>query len=144
MSFRRKSILVLLFGLSGLLGFGLSWYQHYSGLSQEISAVSLNVPLRRETFHYPTSFIKQLEGDPKRGKKIFYQFCASCHLFPPLIAVNAPLIGDKAAWQARKRIPLSTLLEVTIRGIGAMPARGGCFECNDKQLEETIRYMLDR
>jgi len=37
---------------------------------------------------------------------------------------------------------MDTLLKMTIQGVGAMPARGGCFECSDGQLKEAIIYML--
>src|SRR5688572_17225480 len=89
---------------------------------------------QRETFHYPVLLLKQWENDVDAGKKIFYTFCASCHAKQPMIPLNAPRIGDKSAWHLREKKGMKTLLAITIQGIGAMPARGGCFECSDKEL----------
>jgi cytochrome c5 len=43
----------------------------------------------------------------------------------------------------RRQLGLDILLNITVNGVGAMPARGGCFECSDEQLRTTIRYILD-
>jgi len=97
-----------------------------------------------ETFHYPAIFVQQLKDDVYAGKKIFKEFCASCHAAEPLIDIKAPHIGDKAAWKAKRQLGLDALLKITINGAGAMPARGGCFECSDEQLLETIKYISDQ
>jgi len=39
---------------------------------------------------------------------------------------------------------MPVLLEHTSEGFGAMPARGGCFECTDEQLELAILAMLPK
>ena len=82
------------------------------------------------------------EYGPDAGRKIFKEFCATCHAEQPLIDIRAPRIGDKAIWSALSKQGFATLLKVTIEGRGAMPARGGCFECSDAQLTETIQYIL--
>ncbi len=127
---QRVWVIFVLF-LSGLLGFSVSLYFH----SREVNEI--------QTFHYPTSIVKQLEGDKQAGMKIFKEFCASCHSKNPVIDVNAPRIGDKKAWDARSKLGMDTLLKITITGVGAMPARGGCFECSDEQLRETIQYVIE-
>jgi cytochrome c5 len=86
--------------------------------------------------------VKQLIGDPLAGKKIFREFCASCHDDHPRIDVPAPRLHDQKTWQLRQKMGENSLLQITINGMGAMPARGGCFECSDAQLRETIRYIL--
>lgn len=124
-----------LFMLSGITGFLVSFYQHRSDYtSNDIQQI--------ETYHYPTTFVRQLQGDPAAGEKIFKQFCTSCHGNPPIIAIQAPRIGDQKAWQIRRKMGMQTLMKLTIMGVGAMPARGGCFECSDAQLRETILYIL--
>ncbi|HSW69234.1 MAG TPA: c-type cytochrome [Gammaproteobacteria bacterium] len=120
--------------LSGSSGFFISLYQHQH---QHKNAVQLI-----ETFHYPAAFVKQLKGDSRAGEKIFKQFCVSCHGNPPIIDIKAPRIGDTKAWRPRQQMGMSMLMKITIMGVGAMPARGGCFECSDEQLRETIRYIL--
>jgi cytochrome c5 len=130
----KKTLIVFIFAISGLSGFIVSLYLHRQ--SEDIRFI--------ETYHYPATFVKQLEGDPEAGKKIFNEFCAACHAENPSIEVNAPLIGDVKRWQAYRKLKMPTLLKLTIQGNGAMPARGGCFECSDQQLEMAIRYILDQ
>ncbi len=125
--------------LSGVLGFVFSYYKH-SALPKP-TGVTGDVQLI-ETYHFPALFVKQLAGDPAAGRKIFKQFCTSCHGNPPLIDIKAPRIGDKKAWDIRRRMGMPALMKITTMGVGAMPARGGCFECSDEQLQETIRYIL--
>lgn len=139
----KKSIyttifIILLLVASGLLGFVFSLYVHKSVPEPESPAVETI-----QTFHYPALFVKQLKGDPDAGRKIFKEFCAACHDKNPLIDVPAPRIGDKKAWKTRRQFGINTLLKITNNGVGAMPARGGCFECSDEQLRETIQYILN-
>ncbi|EKD55218.1 MAG: Cytochrome c5 [uncultured bacterium] len=129
-------MIILLFILSGALGFVFSLYRYESHHEEVVQQI--------ETFHYPVLFVKQLTGDPHAGKKIFKQFCASCHGNPALIDINAPHIGDREAWKLRRKMGMKSLMEMTINGAGAMPARGGCFECSDAQLREAVHYMLNQ
>ncbi|MDR3490736.1 MAG: c-type cytochrome [Gammaproteobacteria bacterium] len=140
MSPQFKHILVIVIVLlSGLSGFIFSYYNH-SGSSQ---LQSENATQLIETYHYPAIFVQQLKGDAHAGQKIFKEFCASCHAAEPLIDINAPHIGDKQAWKGFRSLGMDAMLTITINGAGAMPARGGCFECSDEQLRETINYILD-
>lgn len=129
--------IIFVFLLSGIAGFGFYHYTHLEK-SQEIR----DVPTI-QTFHYPSLFVQQLAGDPLAGKKIFKEFCATCHGNPPIIDIHAPRIGDKKAWELRRQLGMKVLLKITSNGTGAMPARGGCFECSDQQLRETINYILE-
>lgn len=122
-------ILILL--LSGILGFTLSWHQHHQPI--HVSQVA----------HYPALLMKQLAGDPQAGKKIFKEFCSCCHGVNPTIDIHAPSISNKKFWQAKTKLGIDPLLQVTITGKGAMPARGGCFECSDEQLREVIKWISE-
>jgi cytochrome c5 len=134
---KSKGLWILLLGISGICGFLFSWYVHHKVVSTQQADVQTI-----QTFHFPAVFVEQLKNDPQAGMKIFKEFCASCHAKIPTIDVSAPRLGDKKAWQSRRQKSEKQLLDLTLRGIGAMPARGGCFECSDEQLRETIRYML--
>jgi cytochrome c5 len=120
--------------LSGILGFGISLYLH--------KASSAPVVLSLQTVHNPVSFVQQLKGDPQAGKKIYKEYCASCHAGTPVIDVNAPKLNDKAAWEKWQKTSEDVLLARTIKGVNAMPARGGCFECSDDDVRKAIQYMV--
>lgn len=129
----QKLFITVMILISGVAGFLLSYYQHKK-----------TAPVVIETFHSPALFVKQIEGDPDAGRKIFKEFCSVCHDKEPQIDLNAPKISDKNIWQGLGQLGMPILLKNTINGMGAMPARGGCFECSDEQLQETIQYMLNK
>jgi cytochrome c5 len=135
---KTAKIFMLIFLISGAVGFVVSLYIHRPAKPLPPASDVL------QTFHYPATFVKQLLGDPEVGKKIFKEFCGSCHAQHPVINVNAPRIGQHAVWQVRRQRGMDKMLRTTIEGKAAMPARGGCFECNDTQLKSTINYMLDQ
>jgi cytochrome c5 len=126
-----KLIIILLFS-SGVAGLSLSLYTHRL----------LDTRLETQPYHYPIQFVTQLKNDPNVGKKIFKEYCASCHAPQPIIHVNAPKINDKTAWKIRYKRGIKPLLKRTMEGVGAMPARGGCFECSDIQLRAAVCYIL--
>ena len=135
----RHKIGIIAIVISSLAGFLLSLYVHRSSspLKDELHADTQHV------YHSPLSITQQLEGDPKAGEKIYYLFCASCHGPHPQIELHAPQLGDREIWQAYAALGTETLFKATETGIGAMPARGGCFECSDEQLKSAILYMLE-
>jgi cytochrome c5 len=135
MQFKRNIVIFILL-LSGLIGFIFSWYSHVTTVNEDVKTI--------ETFHYPALFVNQLRGDDRAGEKIFKEFCSACHNKQPTIDVRAPRVGDRAAWAVRRDWGMEKLLKITVNGVGAMPARGGCFECSDQQLRETITYMLQK
>ncbi|MBS0349939.1 MAG: cytochrome c5 family protein [Proteobacteria bacterium] len=92
--------------------------------------------------HHPEEFIKSIEHDPQASKKIYEQFCATCHDKAPEIELGAPKIGVTKDWQLRTKQGIEGLLAVTKNGLNQMPPRGGCFECSDDQLRAAIVYML--
>ena len=93
-------------------------------------------------YHNPESFVQAVKNDPLAGKKIYDQFCATCHALHPAIEVGAPHKGIKSDWMPRLKKGIDGLLVVTILGINQMPPRGGCFECSDPLLRATILYMI--
>lgn len=129
----RWMLVLIVLGLSGAVGFWLS-------LRHEPLFYS-STPVM-QTFHSPATFVRQIEGDPAAGQKIFKMFCAVCHDNPPQIDVDAPRVGDKKAWGLREKWGRAAMLKMTLQGVGAMPARGGCFECSDAQIEQAVDYIL--
>ncbi len=134
---RHRSRVVVLLASAAIAGLLTSYVVH---APHEIPAPPQ--PSGLVAYHSPLSFVKQIEHDPDAGRKIFNEFCSSCHAEKPLIDVHAPRLKDVAAWRAvRQKNQPASRLSITREGSGAMPARGGCFECSDKQLQQAIDYM---
>jgi cytochrome c5 len=76
----------------------------------------------------------------KSGEEVYKQVCAACHTSG---ALNAPKIGDKAAWA--KLIPegLDLLTKTSIAGIRQMPARGGNPALSDLEMRRAVVYLAN-
>jgi cytochrome c5 len=72
------------------------------------------------------------------GKKVFEMACAACHTTG---AAGAPKIGDKGEWAKRLQKGLDTLHANAIKGIGAMPPKGGS-AASDAEVKAAVEYML--
>ena len=94
--------------------------------------------------HHPQQFLDSIRGSEQEGEQIVKQFCSSCHAVKPLIELGAPKIKQVKDWGPRVKKGLDTLLQHTEEGYGAMPARGGCFECSTLQLQKAIVAMLPK
>lgn len=94
--------------------------------------------------HNPEQMLEAFRGKADEGEKIVTAFCATCHARKPLIELAAPKIQVDKDWRERLKQGLDTLLQHTADGYGAMPARGGCFECTDEQLRLAIEAMLPK
>lgn len=101
----------------------------------------INTPIFSST-HHPQTFLKEVEGKANEGQLIVEHFCSSCHAAHPQIPLGAPKPGNKADWNFRTQHGFKSLLEHTEEGYHAMPARGGCFECSDRQLILAIAELL--
>jgi len=80
-------------------------------------------------------------GDPGAGAAVYNKACKSCHATG---MINAPKLGDAAAWAGRIAKGEDALFESTAKGINKMPARGGCLACSDDELRNAIAYILDQ
>ena len=92
--------------------------------------------------HHPQNFLKEISGKPNEGKQIVQHYCANCHAVNPIIPIGAPRIGAASDWRLRMKKGMRELVKQTDIGLNAMPPRGGCFECSDKQLTLAILAML--
>ena len=92
--------------------------------------------------HHPQDFLKEIAGSKTEGTQLVQHYCAMCHAEKPMIQLGAPTIGQHAAWDPRFKQGIDSLLKHSEEGFNAMPARGGCFECSDKQLMLAILAML--
>lgn len=79
-------------------------------------------------------------GAARTGDEIVAKHCNACHGSGLL---NAPKVGDNAAWKARadERGGLDALLHSAIAGRNAMPPKGTCADCSDDELKAAIGKM---
>lgn len=71
------------------------------------------------------------------GKKLYEAACQACHATG---AAGAPKFGDKAAWAPRLKKGLDVLHTNAIKGINAMPPKGGS-TASDEEVKAAVDYM---
>jgi cytochrome c5 len=77
----------------------------------------------------------------RSGKEIVDTVCGACHATG---ALNAPKIGDKAAWAKLIKEGLDTLTQEAIKGVRQMPPRGGNPDLSDVEIARAIAYMANQ
>jgi cytochrome c5 len=92
--------------------------------------------------HKPAEGLSQAAASDNPGESIYQQYCALCHEPEPQIPLGAPRLGVAADWQQRDLSDSDALFNRMDEGMGAMPPRGGCFECSDELLQAAIDYLL--
>jgi cytochrome c5 len=75
----------------------------------------------------------------RSGEQVVNTVCQTCH---GAGLVGAPKIGDKAAWQPRLAQGVNALHEHAIKGIRAMPPRGGNASLSDAEVSAAVDYIL--
>lgn len=79
-------------------------------------------------------------GAARTPDEIIAKHCNACHGTGLL---NAPKIGDTAAWKERAdhQGGLDGILAKAITGVNAMPPKGTCADCSDDDLKAAIQKM---
>lgn len=78
-------------------------------------------------------------SEPRDGETVYSAACVSCHATG---AAGAPKLGD-ADWGVRLAARgLDALYVNAIQGYNAMPAKGLCMDCSDKEIEAAVDYIL--
>jgi cytochrome c5 len=80
-------------------------------------------------------------GAAKSGEEVVKSSCVVCHQAGLL---NAPKIGDRAAWAPRIKEGLDTLVKEAINGVRAMPPRGGNPNLSDLEVMRAVVYMANQ
>ncbi|MCL9685854.1 c-type cytochrome [Legionella maioricensis] len=76
------------------------------------------------------------------GQKIYEHHCIVCHRDG---LAGAPKLQNEKDWKPRLTgRTLKDLVASSIKGLNAMPIKGTCIECNEKDLEDAIQYMLPK
>lgn len=73
------------------------------------------------------------------GQAVFDKACNVCH---GAGIAGAPKAGDKGAWSARIAQGKPTLYEHAIKGIRAMPAKGGNAALSDDEVKAAVDVMV--
>ncbi len=79
------------------------------------------------------------EVDLAKGKQLYEQACVACHASG---AANAPILGNKEAWQPRVEKGMDTLVQNAINGFNAMPPKGGAVNLSDDEVSTIVHYMV--
>lgn len=78
---------------------------------------------------------------PRSAEDIVKAVCAACHGSG---ALGAPKIGDQAAWAPRLARGLDKLTESAIRGVKAMPPKGGAADLSDAEVAMAVIHMANQ
>jgi cytochrome c5 len=73
------------------------------------------------------------------GAKVYTTVCATCHAAG---LAGAPKYGDAAAWKPRIAQGLPTLHDHAIKGIRAMPPKGGSPSLGDADVAAAVDYIV--
>lgn len=73
------------------------------------------------------------------GERIYNQACVACHRAG---VAGAPKFGDKAAWAPYVATGMDTMIELAIKGKGAMPPRGGMMNASDNDIASAVHFMV--
>ena len=76
---------------------------------------------------------------PQSGEAVYASKCRACHDYG---VAGAPRYGSSELWAQRSAKGLDVLYQNSIRGIRAMPARGGCYTCSVEEIKAAVDYIL--
>lgn len=76
----------------------------------------------------------------KTGEQVYTAACAACHSSG---AAGAPKFGDAGAWGGRIGQGYDTLVSHAIKGIRAMPAKGGNPDLDDIEVARAVVHMAN-
>jgi cytochrome c5 len=77
---------------------------------------------------------------PKSGEEIYKAVCSACHASG---VAGAPKLGDQGNWGPRIKEGQKMLVETAVKGMGAMPPRGGNAALSDLEVERAVVYMAN-
>ena len=80
-------------------------------------------------------------ADSNKSADELYTACAACHNAGVL---NAPKLGDKAAWASRISKGVDVLYANALNGTAnGMPPKGGRVDYSDDDIKKVVDYMLE-
>lgn len=103
----------------------------------EASAVAVEAPV--QVAAATSSTANDASAGPADGGKVYDGLCAACHMAG---VAGAPKVGDKSGWKARIAQGDGVLYEHAIKGIRAMPAKGGNPALSDAEVKAAVDHMV--
>lgn len=76
---------------------------------------------------------------PATPPALYNSACMACHTTG---VMNAPKVGDKAAWAPRLAAGVDGLTVSAIKGKGLMPPKGGAGNATDAEIKAVVAYMV--
>lgn len=73
------------------------------------------------------------------GRKVYESTCIACH---GTGVANAPKFGDRKAWAPHLAHGVAQLQENALKGVRAMPPRGGNLTLSDVEVKAAVDYMV--
>lgn len=110
-------------------------------IQKRISPIG-KVRVERDKSAVPVDSLPKVEAVAEKspGEKIYEAYCAVCHRAG---VAGAPKFRVEADWQSKlDEKGLDGLTISAIKGIRAMPPKGTCTECSEKDIKQAIEYML--
>lgn len=77
----------------------------------------------------------------RAGDAVYKAVCAACH---DTGAAGAPKLGDAGAWSARLAQGQSTVVSNAIKGVRAMPSKGGNPDLDELEVERAVVFMANK
>lgn len=114
--------------------------------AEQVAALNSRLQPVTQVFTDPEALLKAT-AKPARaamsGDEVVAKVCTACHGSGVL---NAPKIGDAAAWGERVKSQggLDGLTKAAISGIRSMPARGGDPDLSDEEVHGAVEAMLKK
>jgi len=73
------------------------------------------------------------------GQQVYQTACVVCHSAG---IAGAPKMGDKGQWAARIAKGADTLYASAVKGLNAMPPKGGNMTLSDAEVKAAVDYMV--
>lgn len=125
-----------------LLGFGIAAGTVMANVEDEIRARIQpvgEVCLQGDECGAAAAASESASSGPRSGSEVYDAVCMACHTTG---AAGAPVIGDADAWAPRIDQGMETLISHAINGYNAMPAKGGCANCPDEEIEAALEHIV--
>ncbi|MDP6093141.1 MAG: c-type cytochrome, partial [SAR324 cluster bacterium] len=95
-------------------------------------------------FNFLITPISLVADQTSHGEKIYHNECADCHDggFWGWLS-GAPSIKEQSEWTQYLKKDFEEILQAAIKGTeDGMDPKGGCDECTDEEIRQSVEYML--